>query len=64
MCAENKISICNDFNFENWTSLINQSDYVITPESGCTHIASLTSCKLCVIYDSDNLPKKIIKNGS
>jgi len=53
------ISICNNFNFENWTSLINQSDYVITPESGCTHIASLTKCKLAVIYDADNSPKSI-----
>jgi len=53
------IIICNNFDFENWTSLINQADYVITPESGCTHIASLTKCKLAVIYDSDNSPKKI-----
>jgi len=53
------ILICNNFNFENWTSLINQADYVITPESGCTHIASLTKCKLAVIYDSDNSPKNI-----
>jgi len=53
------ISICNNFDFENWTSLINQADYVITPESGCTHIASLTNCKLSVIYDSDNSPKRI-----
>tara|TARA_X000000368_G_scaffold340611_1_gene278875 strand:- start:9 stop:560 length:552 start_codon:yes stop_codon:yes gene_type:complete len=53
------IIICNNFDFENWTSLINQADYVITPESGCTHIASLTKCKLAVIYDSDNSPKNI-----
>jgi len=53
------IIICNNFDFENWTSVINQSDYVITPESGCTHIASLTKCKLAVIYDSDNSPKNI-----
>jgi len=53
------ISICNNFNFENWTNLINQADYVITPESGCTHIASLTNCKLSVIYDTDNSPKSI-----
>lgn len=53
------ILICNSFDFENWTSLINQADYVITPESGCTHIASLTKCKLAVIYDSDNSPKSI-----
>jgi len=53
------ILICNNFNFENWTSLINQADYVITPESGCTHIASLTNCKLAVIYDSNNSPNSI-----
>ena len=53
------ILICNNFNFENWTSLINQADYIITPESGCTHIASLTKCKLAVIYDADNSPNSI-----
>jgi len=55
-----EISICKNFNFENWISLINQADYVITPESGCTHIASLTNCKLAVLYDSDNSPKSIM----
>ena len=53
------VLICNNFDFENWTSLINQADYVITPESGCTHIASLTKCKLAVIYDTDNSPNSI-----
>jgi len=53
------ILICNNFDFENWTSLINQADYVMTPESGCTHVASLTKCKLAVIYDADNSPKSI-----
>jgi len=53
------ILICNNFNFENWTSLLNQAHYVITPESGCTHIASLTKCKLAVIYDANNSPNSI-----
>jgi ADP-heptose:LPS heptosyltransferase len=57
--SEQSILICNNFNFENWTSLLNQADYVITPESGCTHIASLTKCKLAVIYDADNFPNSI-----
>ena len=39
--------------------MINQADYVITPECGCTHIASLTKCKLAVIYDADNYPNNI-----
>ncbi len=57
--SKKNILICKNFNFENWTSLINQADYVITPESGCTHIASLTKCKLAVIYDADNSPNSI-----
>ena len=57
--TEKSILICNNFNFENWTSLLNQADYVITPESGCTHIASLTKCELAVIYDADNSPNSI-----
>jgi ADP-heptose:LPS heptosyltransferase len=57
--SENSILICNNFNFENWTSLLNQADYVITPECGCTHIASLTKCKLAVIYDANNSPNSI-----
>ena len=57
--SKKNILICNNFNFENWTSLLNQADYVITPESGCTHIASLTKCKLAVIYDANNSPNSI-----
>ena len=55
----NKILILEKLDFDNWTSIINTSTHVITPECGCTHIASLTNCKLCVIYDPDNLPEMI-----
>lgn len=58
---DKQILLCNNFDFKNWTSLLNQADYTITPESGCTHIASLTNSKLCVIYDADNLPKSIMR---
>ena len=54
-----KILIFEELDFDNWTSVINSSNYVITPECGCTHIASLTNCKLCVIYDADNFPEMI-----
>jgi len=54
-----EILILEELDFDNWTSIINSSSYVITPECGCTHIASLTNCKLCVIYDTDNLPEMI-----
>ncbi len=55
----NNILILDQLNFDNWTSIINSSTYVITPECGCTHIASLSEAKLCVIYDSDNVPGMI-----
>ena len=58
---DKQILLCDNFDFENWTSLLNQADYTITPESGCTHIASLTSSKLCVIYDADNSPNSIMR---
>ena len=54
-----EILILEELDFNNWTSIINSSTYVITPECGCTHIASLTNCRLCVIYDADNLPEMI-----
>ena len=56
-----QILLCNFFDFENWTSLLNQADYTITPESGCAHIGALTNSKLCVIYDADNAPKSIMR---
>ena len=55
----NNVLILDQLNFDNWTSIIHSSTYVITPECGCTHIASLSETKLCVIYDSDNLPGMI-----
>ena len=55
----NNILILDKLNFDNWTSIINSSTYVITPECGCTHIASLCETKLCIIYDSDNVPGMI-----
>ncbi len=55
----NNVLILDQLNFDNWTSIINSSTYVITPECGCTHIASLSETKLCVIYDSDNVPDMI-----
>ena len=57
----NNILILDQLNFDNWTSIINSSKFVITPECGCTHIASLSDAKLCVIYDSDNIPDMIAK---
>ena len=55
----NEILILDKLSFDNWIKIINSSSYVITPECGCTHIASISDCKLCVIYDADNLPDMI-----
>ena len=55
----NEVLILDQLNFDNWTSIINTSAYVITPECGCTHIASLSEAKLCIIYDADNVPVMI-----
>ena len=56
---KNKILILEQLDFNNWISIINSSSYVITPECGCTHIASRSEAKLCVIYESDNAPNMI-----
>ena len=54
---DEKIIICDDFNFDKWVSLINQSDIIITPECGCVHISSLNNCKLCIIYQNKSSRK-------
>ena len=56
---DKEILILDKLSFDNWIKIINSSSYVITPECGCTHIASISDCKLCVIYDADNLPDMI-----
>ena len=58
-CKINNSLILDKLNFDNWTSVINSSTWVITPECGCTHIASLSGTNLCVIYDADNVPDMI-----
>jgi len=55
-----KITIFENLNFDKWIELIYLSKYVITPECGCTHLASLCKNKLTVIYDPDNFPGAII----
>ena len=55
------ITIFDNLSFFKWSELINSSKYTITPECGCTHIASLCNNKLTVIYDPDNLPDAIMK---
>jgi ADP-heptose:LPS heptosyltransferase len=47
--------------FDEWINLINQSNVIITAESGCSHICGLLNKKTIIIYDSQNKPEFIMK---
>ena len=47
--------------FDNWINLIDQSDIVITAESGCSHICGILNKKSIIIYDRQNKPEFIMK---
>ena len=55
------IFVLKNFNYENWIQIIKCSKKVITPESGCTHIASAFNVHTIVIYNYDNLPEYIYR---
>ena len=58
---KNNNIILDRLHYENWVQVINSSKLVITPECGCTHIASACKVPVIIIYDSDNLPEAIYK---
>ena len=47
--------------FEKWINLINQSNIIITAESGCSHICGILNKKSLIIYDEQNKPEFIMK---
>ena len=47
--------------FEKWINLIDQSNIVITAESGCSHICGILNKKSIIIYDKQNKPEFIMK---
>jgi ADP-heptose:LPS heptosyltransferase len=47
--------------FEEWINLIDQSDIIITAESGCSHICGILNKKSIIIYDKHNKPEFIMK---
>lgn len=47
--------------FDEWINLIDQSNVIITAESGCSHICGLLNKKSIIIYDSQNKPEFIMK---
>lgn len=56
---DSKIVILDNMQFDDWVKMIQISSYIITPESGCVHIAGLTNNKLCIIYNAENYPEMI-----
>ena len=54
-----KTVIFVNMNFDNWIQLIISSSLIISPEWGCTHIASLCNISSKIIYDADNQPEMI-----
>ena len=57
-------TILENLNFENWVQSIYSSSLVITPECGCTHIASLCKIPSKIIYDANNKPEMIYSEYS
>ena len=52
-------TIFDNLDFNNWTQIIYSSTLVITPECGCTHIASICKIPTKIIYDAKNKPNMI-----
>ena len=47
--------------FEEWINLIDQSNVIMTFESGCSHICGILNKKALIIYDNQNKPDFIMK---
>ena len=47
--------------FDKWINLIDQSNIIITAESGCSHICGILNKKSIIIYDKQNKPEFIMK---
>ena len=58
------IFILDNYNYNDWISIIKQSNQVITPESGCTHVAAAFKIPVIIIYNDDNVPEDIYKEYS
>ena len=47
--------------FDEWINLIDQSNVIMTAESGCSHICGILNKKALIIYDNQNKPEFIMK---
>lgn len=55
----NQTTIFKDLQFYNWVQTIYSANLVITPECGCSHIASVCKIHSKIIYDPENKPEMI-----
>ena len=58
---KNDIIILDKLNFKNWRKIILNSKLVITYESGCVHVSSMSDIPQVIIYDYKNEPLLINK---
>ena len=54
-----KVIVLDKLEYTDWISIIKNSNQVITPESGCTHVAAAFKVPVIVIYNADNMPNYI-----
>ena len=57
----NQTTIFKDLKFNNWVQTIYSANLIITPECGCTHVASVCKIHSKIIYDPENKPEMIHK---
>lgn len=56
---KSNIFILDYYKYNDWISIIKQSFQVITPESGCIHVAAAFKVPVIIIYNVNNLPEYI-----
>ena len=61
---KSNVFILDNFEYNNWISIIKQSFKVITPESGCIHVAAAFKVPVFVIYNINNYPEYIYNEYS
>ena len=57
----NKTYLCFEQSFDDWIETLNLASHVITPECGCSHVATMLGKKTIIIYDESNHPDLINK---
>lgn len=57
----NKTYLCFEQSFDDWIETLNLASHVITPECGCSHVATMLGKKTIIIYDESNHPNLINK---